>query len=553
MTSPNVASGSTPLSTPPLPNLPGGSSQKLNLNKLQDPGNVPPLDSELGSTFNYNQLFTGYQQGMVFTYDNANVADMKRMIDTDGNAASVEQLLSFPIIAAPWEIKGKKGDKGETEFLREMFMANEHNGGMKTPIETVVAQMTWAMTVKRVYFEKIFKVSDMDPKHPYVYDKIAWRPPESCEMALNAANSEVLGFRQAPMIDYGPDGSQVYRQKVDANGWIPIYGPRAFVYVHGQWRNPIDGISSMQVPYWCWITKQKIRYLWYQFLEQQSLPKTIVKNEDEEQARADARKVATLRSRDVLGISNLTEIDTLESSGKGADQFMAALAWLDNEMSASMVDKFSALAGNSATGAGGSYALSQNFIQLYLRIRRYVAGDMARNITNSIHAPIVQYNFGKDAKIPDFQFGPLNEADQDSIVTLFSSLTQTSQAGKLPTAFLEELTIRVANILEIDPGKIQEQFDKMNKDVDPNDPLGQVVGTVQAATAMVQQAATAQPGQPVMGDTSIPKPGQSTSSPQNSPSPNQGVNHNTFNSGNNPTKAGSGSVANGGGRSGPYK
>jgi hypothetical protein len=524
---------------PPLPNLPGGSTRKYNLDKINEPGNTPPIEPEIGSSFSYNQLFTGYQDGMAFTYDDPNIDDMKRMIDTDGNAASVEQLLSFPIIAAPWEIKGKKGDKGETEFLRTMYGANEHNGGMKTPIETVVAQMTWAMTVKRVYFEKTFKVSDLDPKHPYVYDKISWRPPESCEMALNAANSEVLGFRQAPMIDYGPDGQQVYRQRVDANGYIPIYGPRAFVYVHGQWRSPINGISSMQVPYWCWITKQKIRYLWYQFLEQQSLPKTIVRNEDEEQARIDARKVATLRSRDVLGIGSDSEIETLESSGKGADQFITAISWLDNEMSASMVDKFSGLGGNGATGAGGSYALSQNFIQLYLRIRRYVARDMARAITNGIHAPIIRYNFGSDGVVPDFQFGPLNEANEDSIMTMFSALTQTSQAGKLPIAFLEELTIRVANIMEIDPAKIQAQFDEHNKNIDPNDPMGQMVGTVQAATAMVQQAASAQPGQPVMGDTTIPNP-------------NAGVNKNTFNAGNAPTKAGSGSVANGGGRTAPY-
>lgn len=543
----NPNAGGTPLSVPPLPNLPGGSSQKLNLDKLVDPGNVPPTDEELGSSFSYNQLFTGYQDGMVFTYDDANITEMKRMLDTDGNAASVEQLLSFPIIAAPWEIKGKSGDKGETEFLRAMFSASEYNGGMKTPIENVVAQMTWAMTVKKVYFEKTFKVSDMDPKHPYVYDKISWRPPESCELAYNAANSEVLGFRQAPMIDYGPDGAQVYRQRVDANGWVPIYGPRAFVYIHGQWRNPIDGISSMQVPYWCHVTKQKIRYLWYQFIEQQALPKTIVKNEDEEQARVDARKVATLRSRDVLGIGSASEIDVLESSGHGADQFIEAISWLDNEMSASMVDKFSSLGGKGATGAGGSYALSQNFIDLYLRIRRYVARDMARFITNGIHAPILRYNFGNDAIIPDFQFGPLNSSDDDAIMTMFTSITQTSQAGKLPTAFLEELTIRVANILEIDPGKVQEQFDAMNKNSDPDSPLAQVVGTVQAATAMVQAAGNAQPGQPIMGDTSIPTPPGSPSSP------NQGVNHNTFNDGNKPTAPGSGSVANNGGRTGPYK
>src|SRR5258708_4354137 len=107
---PGMPTGVGPI--PPLPNLPGGSTKKYNLDKINEPGPRPPIEPEAGSTFSYNQLFTGFQDGMAFTYDDPNVADMKRMIDTDGNAASVEQLLSFPIIAAPWEIKGKKGDKG---------------------------------------------------------------------------------------------------------------------------------------------------------------------------------------------------------------------------------------------------------------------------------------------------------------------------------------------------------------------------------------------------------------------------------------------------------
>lgn len=527
--------------------LPGADGRKKPKASYDSPDGEPPI-KELGSSFSYNQFFSGQADGLLFSYGAENVTDLKRMIDTDGNAASVEQLLSFPIIAAPWEIKGKKGDKGEAEFIEKMYSAGPENGGMRIPIEQVIAQMTWAMTIKRVFFELCYTVSDLDPKHPYIYDKIAWRPPETCEIALNPSNSEIVGFRQAPIMDY-TYGVKSSRQKTDKNGWIPMYGDKAFVYVHGQWRNPIDGYSSMQVPYWCWVTKQKIRYLWYQFLEQNALPKTVVKNPDEEKAREDAKKVATLRSRDVVGLEDSTIIETLESAGHGASQFLEAIMFLDNEMSAAIVDKFSALAGNGATGAGGSYALSQNLIALYLRIRRFVARDIAKNITNKIHGPIIRHNFGRDAVIPEFVFGPLNEANEDSILTMFSAITQTTQAGQLPKEFLNQLTVRVSNILELDPVKVKAQIDEMNKDIDPNDPLGLVVGTVQATTAMMQQAAQAQPLQPIASDPSIPKP---PGSGQNSPSPNQGVNHNTFNQGNNPVAPGSTSVANGGGKGPVY-
>jgi len=239
----------------------------------------------------------------------------------------------------------------------------------------------------------------------------------------------------------------------------------------------------------------------------------------------------------------------LESSGKGASQFLEAIMFLDSEMSSAIVDKFSALAGNGATGAGGSYALSQNLIALYLRIRRFVARDIAKNITNQIHAPLIRHNFGHDGIVPEFVFGPLNEANEDSVMTMFSAITQTTQAGQLPKEFLEQLTVRVANILELDPIKIKAQFKEINKNVDPNDPFALVVGTVQAATQMMQAAQAAPPLQPVTGDAAIPAPG---SKPQNSSNPNQGVNHNTHNAGNNPVAPGSTSVARGGGKGKVY-
>lgn len=502
---------------------------------------IPEL-GEKGSSFSYEKFFSGFEDGNVFTYDPATPNKYKEMLDTDGKAASIEKLLSFPIIAAPWEIKGVKGDTGEAEWCQEFFQATQRNGGMKGGIDTVIAQMTFAETIRRVFFEKCLTVRESDGK--YIYDKIAWRPPETCELALNAKSSEIAGFRQMPTYQYNMWDRLIPQQKVDKNGWIPIYGPKAFVYVHGAWRDPIDGISSMQVPYWCWETKRKIRFIWYQYLETTSLPKTIVKNEDEETARANARKVATLRSRDVLGIGMDNEIETLESSGQGAAQFQAALAWLDNEMSNSVVQHFGELASSGGQGGAGSYALSQTLSQLFLRTRRVVARDMARNITDQIIGDLVRYNFGNNAAVPQFHFGPLSEANEDSVLQAFSAITQTTQAGRLPKEFMDQLTLRVATILEMDPGKVQAQLDLMNKDIDENDPRSMMVGTVQGAVQMMQaanqasaMAASGGLGQPTT-DPSIPAAPKTGGGTGNQ----QGPNKNTFNKGNAKAPKGSMSV-----------
>lgn len=530
------------------PTVMGTNGGVVSIRSDDKDNDLEPFIGETGSSFSFDKIFTGYEDGNVFVYDSATPHKYKQMLESDGKAASIEKLLSFPILAAPWEIKGVKGDRGEAEFVQEFFQASQRNGGMKGGIDNLIAQMTYAETVKKQFFEKVFTIRERDNK--YIYDKIAWRPPETCELALNAQSSEIVGFRQMPTMQYNLNDILVYGQKVNHEGWIPIYGSRAFVYVHGAWRDPIEGISSMQVPYWCWETKRKIRFIWYQYLETTSLPKTIVKNEDEEVAVANARKVATLRSRDVLGLGLENEIETLESSGQGAAQFQAALAWLDNEMSNSVVQHFGELASSGGQGGSGSYALSQTLSQLFLRTRRVVARDMARNITDQVIGDLVRYNFGNDAAIPHFQFGPLSEANEDSVLQMFSAVTQTTQAGRLPKEFLEELTVRVATILEMDPGKVKSQFELMNADIDENDPKSMVVGTVQGAVQMLtaaNQAAAAGTMAPSI-DPSIPK---STAGPgaRNSDGPN----HNTHNKGNAPIAPGSGSVANGGGRTGPYK
>jgi hypothetical protein len=173
---------------------------------------------------------------------------------------------------------------------------------------------------------------------------------------------------------------------------------------------------------------------------------------------------------------------------------------------------------------------------------------MARNITDQIIGDLVRYNFGNDAAIPQFVFGPLSEANEDSVLQAFSAITQTSQAGRLPKEFIDQLTLRVATILEMDPGKVKEQIDLMNKDIDEADPRSMVVGTVQGAVQMMQAANQANAmasqggiGQPT-NDPSVPPAPKAGGGAGNQ----QGVNKNTFNKGNAPAAKGSMSVTRGG-------
>lgn len=420
-----------------------------------------PPKGEMGSSFDYHSPFGGWIDGDVYAPHEPSISDYHHMLDTDGTASSIELMLSYPIISAPWSIEPAKGDAGEAEFIYDALTALPHQGGPLTTVEQLIQQMTSAFTNKRAYFEKVFKVN-ADGK--IVYHKLAYRPPETCELAVDARTAEPRGFRQMPLIypgGLGPHGEMsvsnaVVDSTIEPGGWVRIPQDRAFVYVHGTWRDPIMGTSAMKTPYYLYLTKRKIRWLWYQFLDQTALPKTLVRNQDEIQARNDARKVATLRGRSVLALGNETTVDPYQSDGKGAQYYNDALQFIDGEMLNAGLMGFLQLTVRSATGRG-SYALATTMEQMFNRSRVFVAQDMARQITNDVIGPLIAYNYGKYAPVPRFKFGPLSNETDQAALSAFQQI-MAAQNANLPVEFYDELIGRVAAILNLDPGKVAKDI-----------------------------------------------------------------------------------------------
>jgi hypothetical protein len=436
-----------------------------------------PPEGEIGSSFTWDGPFSSYEDGNVFTYEEPMVRDYQHMLRTDGTTQSIELMLTYPIISAPWEIDPAKGDTGEAEFIYDAFTALPHQGGPLTTVEQLVSQMTDAFTNKRAYFEKVFKTND-DGK--VVYHKLAYRPPETCQMAYDGRRAEPRGFKQLPVIF--TDKTPTVNWTAGQADWVYIPPERAFVYIHGTHRDPLLGISAMQVPYHCFQTKRKIRWLWYQFLDQGVLSKTVVRNPDEGQARLDARKVAQLRGKGVVGLNSQSEVDSLAGNGTVGDAYMQAMDYLNSEMLESGLLGFMGLSSQAASGKG-SYALAESLSKMYLRTRRMVAMDMARQITNEVIGPLIAYNFGPKASIPRFKFGPLSEANEVNVLDVFSKVATTG--AKVPVEFYDQLVSRVATLLELDPGKVAKDLE-VNGSPQEQDNLNQMMGVVDSATSMVR-------------------------------------------------------------------
>lgn len=416
------------------------------------------LGTEQGSAFDMDSLlFTAFDDGAVFNYETLGFAqDMKQMLygdAPDSKATTLEQVLSLPIRQAPFYIhQGRSSDK-VYERIHRILTAPANNGGMTTPLNLIVAQMCNAFVFKKAFFEKVW-VRDPDaPGAGVKYAKVAWRPPATCAVQRDPDTGAFRGFRQMP----------IRLEDTEEKKFKP---QRSFVYIHGTHRDPMEGVSDFTVTHWCYKTKQKIRFLWYQFLEGQALPKTIVTADDETEANEAAKKIIGLKGGGVVGVSSRISADPLESSGRGAAEFKAAMQWLDSEASSSVLAGFTDL-GAMAAGGTGSFALSKDQTDFFLMNRQATSREMQDYINQYLVADLVYWNFGPKETPPTFQFGPISQDDAAASVSLLQATAQTPvNQSVLPQEFFDELTLRVAGFLELDVVTVREGLERARKEAE---------------------------------------------------------------------------------------
>lgn len=443
------------------------------------------LGKEEGSAFDTdNIMFSAFEDGGVFHYESTDfVMSIKEMLTgdyPDAKAQTLESVLTLPIRQASHNlIQGKSSDK-VYERVHQWLFNDPNAGGMSTSLNLLVAQMCSAFIYKKAFFEKCWVE---DPVGGGVkIDKLAFRPPATCAV-VRSDQGNFRGFRQMP----------IRMDDTQEKQWGPM---RSFVYIHGSHRDPLEGVSDLTVTRWCYKTKQKIRYLWYQFLEGQSLPKTIVKNADPDQAIAAAKKIIGLKNGGVVGLDSNNDVAPLEANGKGAAEFKAALQWLDGEASASCLAGFTDLSAMAAGGTG-SFALSKDQTDFFLMSEGTKSREEAGFINQYAVADFVYWNFGPAEIAPKFEFGPISQDDASAAISLLQATAQTPvNQSVLPQEFFDELAMKVAGFLEMDVQRVRKALETARKQAEKQaaespDPTIRDHAQVAGAAAAVDKATNA--------------------------------------------------------------
>lgn len=423
---------------------------------------------------------------------------MKQMLLRDGQAAALEAVLTLPIRQCPWSIVPAKGDKGEAELVRSVLYKSPMSGGMVTDMQTFIGQCTAAQIYKKAYFEKVWKIRPDDGR--IVYDKLAYRPPSTCQVRRKAANAEFDGFRQQVWL-FG--GNMDHSKQASTPGYVDIPKHRSFVYIHGQHREPLQGVSELDLCYWAYQTKLKILYLWYNFIENQALPKIAVYGESQEIADDRAADLAELRSSGVVGWqrnpADMKDFEIIQPNISGADQFREALQFLETWQTSSVLAGFTGLS-SLATLGRGSLALSSDQSAFFLKSRQAITQELEQDITIDVIAPLVAYNFGTNAAFPSFKFGPLIDDNAQALTTMFQTLA-VAPSLQIPVGIMDLITERIATVLDLDVDAVDEivqnaaaereamaKANPQGMPVQAAGQLGKLSGGVNAATNIVQKA-----------------------------------------------------------------
>lgn len=427
-----------------------------------DPGPIeapPKFGKEKGSILDYvhgDLVFSSLPgapstMGPVYDWREPTVNQLLEMLQRDGKSKSLEQVISMPLIGAGWHVEpGEGNDDHETaQWVETILRRDTADGGMQTSMEDIIAQMTSALTNRRSYHEKVWK---QDDDYQVVYDKVAWRPPDTCTLLRNIKTGELEGFSQ-----------WVWGEQTQAI----IKVPYAHVYVHGMRSDPVKGVSELQVTYHNYRIKEKIKFLWYTYLEVMSLPRTIVLANSDDAAKKAAQAIAALKNAGVAGLPKdwVSSIQPLPMSSAGSSEFQQAIAYLDSQSALSLLAGFTDLPGRAmGTGVGmqsgtrGSYGMSSSQQEFFMNLEGAFSTELSTCVTNNLIADLVRYNLGTKVQVPRFSLGPLQEKDVSQSFALLQALAVAPQSH-LPTEFLKELSLIVADQLGLNTDTISNAFD----------------------------------------------------------------------------------------------
>lgn len=400
------------------------------------------MESELGTSGNISPIYKND------SYDRKpNIADLERMIHTDGTARALYKILTLPILANTYRFDADPDDELKTgrgstatvshpqkDLVQDNFELPPHKGGMTTPLRMILARMLKANVTGYQVFEKVWQLS---LEGQVIYKKLAPRPADGVTL-LKDDNGGYNGFKQFVM---KPGGSATD---------VTVDVDKSFLFTMNKEEDWVEGESNFRTAYYHFDKKHRLYVLYEQQAEKGAVPLKIL-GVTEGNTDDDNKKAANLHAIEDFGVNSTVLLPkgyTLDGFdvGKGRLDPMPGVDHHNAEMARSVLAQFILL--GTDTGNTGSYALSKDHSDLLIMSLQAVMQEIEEHINFYVIPQLHDYNFPV-ARYCEFRFNDMTDQTKEIISDTFGKLIQYLP-NALPTDFVEGLVQQMADRLEID-------------------------------------------------------------------------------------------------------
>lgn len=374
---------------------------------------------------------------------NPSIYQIMEMIDNDGTAQALYNVITFPVKATKWHLEPDPDDVlittdangAETEthpqadFVESCLRNPQHKGGMSTPFSLVLSEILLGVAQGHRFFEIVYKLDDQGR---VVFQKVVGR--EDKEYTIKT--DDTGGFAGV-------------EQKVKKDGktqTVRIELPYCFLYTYRKEREKLKGLSAFRPGWYHYDKKHRLYYLQNQQAQVQAINYKLLespenaKKEDRDENLAAVDKMAV---RPSIALPFGWKLNVV-TPGRGMD-LAPAIDHQDVQMARAVLAQ-GMLLGNQTASTGGSYALSESHMDLFMLGERALMGEVAEHITAFLISKLHEYNFAKPL-YSEFKFEDLS----DPVMALLqAAVTSMLTKGSLPQWITDGIADKVGEQLEIE-------------------------------------------------------------------------------------------------------
>lgn len=364
------------------------------------------------------------------------LVNMRRM---DGQARALYRILTRPILSAlnGHQFVAAEGDKGEAEFLQQVFNLPRNQGGMSISFHRFMSQVLMALFDGFSPFEKVYWRPTKGPlKGKTTLKTLMHLPPETVTFVTNDKGG-FRGLRQRA--HFASKDVDVYLE--------PQY---CFYFAAQEEERQFYGVSYFESAFYHYDKKMKSYFLAHLAAQRSAVGTrvgTVPINATDNAKREFNSALSNLAFAQFMSFPEGFKVEILRE-GTSFD-FLNYINHHNSQMSKSMLAMFldesqgSGSNDNAMIGGGGP---GDDWFLLQMQA---IQDEIAAAINEWIIPDLIDQNF-KGGNYPTFKWGNLTDEQKAQLKATFERLAAAGQSLNVTPEFMRELEKKEAESLGLD-------------------------------------------------------------------------------------------------------